>query len=100
MNCYPLFGLHPCPVYLHIPYYGENSIRPFKLASLAIKSTFYSVSLRVVYNTNCPLNGTVKDATHDLKNVVYIFKCYCENDYEGRTSQSFHVRREQYVKKI
>ena len=80
---------------------GENSIRLAKQASLAIKSTFNSVSLRVVYNTNRPLNGIVKDATptHDLSNVVYIFKCHCGNDYVGRTSQRFHVRREQHVTK-
>ena len=101
MNRLPFFGPHPCPVYLRLPYMGENSIGLAKQASLAIKSTFNSVSLRVVYNTNRPLNGIVKDATptHDLSNVVYIFKCHCGNDYVGRTSQRFHVRREQHVTK-
>ena len=71
----------------------ENSIRLAKQASLAIKSTLNSVLLRGVYNTICPLNGIVKDATltHDLSNVVYILKCYCRNDYVCRTSQRFHV---------
>ena len=43
----------------------------------------------------------MKDATktHDLSNVVYIFKCNCVNDYVGRTSQRFHIRREQHVTK-
>ena len=102
MNCLPSFGPHPCPVYLRLPYMGENSIRLAKQASLAIKSTFNSVLLRVVYNTNCPLNGIVKDATptHDLSNVVYIYKCHCGNDYIGRTSQRFHVRREQHLPSI
>ena len=102
MNCLPSFGPHSCPVYLSIPYTGENSIRLAKQASLAIKSTFNSVLLRVVYNTNCPLNGIVKDATptHDLSNVVYIYKCHCGNDYIGRTSQRFHVRREQHLPSI
>ena len=102
MNSLPSFGPHPCPVYFHLPYMCENSIRLAKQASLAIKSTFNSVLLRVVYNTNCPLNGIVKDATptHDLSNVVYIYKCHCGNDYIGRTSQRFHVRREQHLPSI
>ena len=80
---------------------GENSIRIDKQASLAIKTNFNSVSLRVLYNTNRPINGIVKDATptHDLSNVVYIFKCHCGNDYVGRVSQRFHVTREQHVGK-
>ena len=78
---------------------GKNSIRLAKQASLAIKSTFLNVSLRVVYNTNRLLNRIVKDATptYDLSNVVYIFKCHCKNDYVGRTSQRYHVRREQHI---
>ena len=89
MNCLPSFGQHPCPVYFHLPYICENSIRLAKQASLAIKSSFNSVLLRVVYNTNCPLNEIVKDATptHDLSNVVYVYKCHCRNDYIGQTSQ-------------
>ena len=41
----------------------------------------------------------VATKTHDLSNVVYIFKCNCGNDYVGRTSQRFHIRREQHVTK-
>ena len=54
-----------------------------------------------MYNTNRPLNGTVKDATptHDISNVEYISKWHCGNDYVDRTSQRFHVRREQHVTK-
>ena len=101
MNCLPSFGPHPCPVYLRLPYIGENSIGLAKQASLAIKSTFNSVSSCVVYNTNRPLNWIVKDATptHDLNNVVCIFKCHCGNCYIGWTSQRFHVRQEQHVTK-
>ena len=54
-----------------------------------------------MYNINRPLNGIVKDATptHDLSNVVYIYKFHCRNDYLGQISQRFHVRREQHVTK-
>ena len=47
------------------------------------------------------LYGIVKDATktHDLSNVVHIFKYNCVNDYVVRTSQRFHIRREQHVTK-
>ena len=101
MKRLPSFGQHPCQIYLRIPYIGENSIRLVKQASLAIKSTFNSVSLLNLYNINRPLNGIVKDATstHDLSNLVYMFKCHCGNDYVGRTSLLFHVRREQNVTK-
>ena len=101
INHLPSFSPHPCPVYLRLSYMGDNSIRLVKQASLAIKFFFSSVSLRVVYNTNRPLNGIVKDATptHELSNVVNIFKCHCGSDYVGRTSQRFHVRREQHVTK-
>ena len=53
-----------------------------------------------MYNTNRPLNGILKDATptYDLIYVAYIFKCHCENDHVGRTSQHFHVRREQHIR--
>ena len=52
-------------------------------------------------NTNRSLNGIVKDATapHELSNVVYVFSCHCRNDCVGRTSQQFHVKREQHVTK-
>ena len=101
MNSLPIFGPHPCPVYLRLPYMGVNSVRLARQASQAIKSSFNSVLLRVVFNTNRPLNGIVKDATppHELSNVVYVFSCHCGNDYVGRTSQRFHVRREQHVTK-
>ena len=101
MNCLPSFGPHPCPVYLHLPYMGENSIRLAKQPSLVLKSTFLSLSLRVVYNTNRRLNGIVKDftPTHDLSNIVYIFKCHWGNDQVGQKSQRFHVRQERHVSK-
>ena len=47
--------------------------------------------------------GITKDATptHDLNSAVYIFKYKKNggNDYVGRTSQRFYVRREQHVTK-
>ena len=65
------------------------------------KIVLEKIVLRAVYNTDRPLNRIVKDATatHDLSNVVYIWKFYCGNDYVSRTSQRFHVSREQHVTK-
>ena len=34
-----------------------------------------------------------------ISNVVYVFSCHCRNDCVGRTSQQFHVKREQHVTK-
>ena len=62
INHLPSFGPHRCPVYLRLPYISENSVRLAKQSLLAIKSTFNSVSLRVLCNTNCPLKAIVKDA--------------------------------------
>ena len=80
---------------------GVNSVRLARQASQAIKSSYNSVLLSVVYNTNHTLNGIVKDATptHKLINVVYVFSCHCRNDHVGHTSQRFHVRRKQHVTK-
>ena len=80
---------------------GLTSIRLARQASQAIKSSYNSVLLCVVYNTNRLLNGIDKDATfpHKLRNVLYVFSIHCGNDYVGRTSQRFHVRREQHVTK-
>ena len=80
---------------------GVSSTRLAKQSSKAIKTSFNIGLLRVVYNTNRPLNGIVKDAKppRELSNVVYVFICHCGNEYVGRTSQRFHVRREQYVPK-
>ena len=79
-----IFVPHPFPVYIRLPYMGVNSIR---IASQIIKSSFSSASLDVVYNTNRPLNGIVKDATpaHELSKVVYVFSYHCRNDYADRT---------------
>ena len=63
MDSLSIFDPHPCQVYLRLPYMGVNYVRLAKQASQAIKSSYNSVSLRVVYNTNRPLNGIVKDAT-------------------------------------
>ena len=65
---------------------GVTSIRLAKQASQAIKSSFNSVSLGVVYNSDRPRYVIVKDDTpsYELSNVVYVFSCHCGNDYVGR----------------
>ena len=80
---------------------GLNSDRLARQASQAIKSSYNSVSLRVVYNTNRLLKEIVKEATpsFELSNVVYMLSCHCGNNYIGHTFQSFHVRLKQHVTK-
>ena len=70
---------------------GVNSVRLARQTSQANKSSYNSISLRVVYNTNRPLNGIVKYATapQELNNVIYVFSCHCGNDLVGRISQKF-----------
>ena len=43
----------------------------------------------IFYNSVKRAVGVVHN-THDLSNVVYIFKFHCGNNYVGRTSQRFH----------
>ena len=62
---------------------------------------FNIVVLRVVYNTNRPVTGVVKDATpaHKLSNVVYMYICHCVKNYIACTSQRFHDRSKKDVTK-
>jgi hypothetical protein len=87
------------PVYLHLPYIGPVSNRFEKQAVNAVQNTFDSVRLRVIFRTRRPLNGIVKDVSPitDNNNVIYQFKCHCDSEYIGRTSQRFHIRRDQHV---
>ena len=101
INSLPIFGPHSCSVYIRLPCIWVNSIRLARQVLQSIMSSFNSVSLCGVYNTNRSFNGIVKDATptHDLNNLVYVFICHCGNNYVGRTSQRFHVRWEQHITK-
>ena len=66
-----------------------------------VGNTYGAVKLRIAHLTKKPMNGISKDVTpvQQKHNVIYHFKCHCDSDYVGRTSQRFHIRRDQHVTK-
>ena len=93
------FGPAKCPVYLRLPFIGPITARFEKQLKSAVNNTFGSVRLRVVYQTKKPLSGIRKDYSpiQEMNNTIYYFKCHCDSEYIGRSSQRFHRRREQHI---
>ena len=81
---------------------GPNILSAILLDKHVINSTLVVVNLRISHFTWKPLNATFKYVSHDPQNdnVIYQFKCHCDSTYIGRTSQRFHLRRDQHVSKI
>ena len=96
-----VIGPKKCPIYLRLPYIGTVSPRYEKSISSAVEKTFGSVRMRVIFTTQTPFNGRIKDPApiHGKSNVVYHFQCHCDSAYIGRTTQRFHKRRDQHVPK-
>jgi hypothetical protein len=94
-------GPAKCPVYvyLRLPYIGPVTSRFENQLNRVVHQTFDSVRLRVIYQTNKPLSGICKDVTpiHERNNTIYYFKCHCDSEYIGRTSQRLHRRRDEHV---
>ena len=92
-------GPNNCPVYLRLPYLGKVAKFLKNKVKETINSTFGAVNLRISHFTR--LNGIFKDVTPDPEKnkVIYRFKCHCESVYIGRTSQTFHLRKDQCITK-
>ena len=90
-----------CPVYLHIPWIGNVSMRFEKQITSAVKRCFFSVEPRVIFNTRRLLPAIKKDVlpSHHHSNVIYQFLCHCDSRYVGRTSQRLEERIKQHVPK-
>ena len=95
-------GPEKCPVYLKLPWIGNESSKFENQNSKAITSCFYDVKPRVVYNTRVMLPSAKKDSipTTQKSCVLYEFSCQCEARYVGRTTQRLADRREQQVPTI
>ena len=93
------FGPDKCPVYIRLPYIGPVSARFENHLKVRVEKTFKSVRLKVVYKTQQLNYGLPKDVspTTERNNVIYHYKCHCNSEYVGRTSQRFHQRRDQHV---
>ena len=95
------YGPMKCSVYLRLPYLGKEMLSVEKNIKSVVNSTFRSVNLRISHFTRKPLNGIYKDVSTDLEKskIIYKFKCHCDSEYIGRTSQRFHIRISQHVSK-
>ena len=95
VNCFFV----PSKVYLRLPYLDSvSSFLEDKVKDI-VGNTYGAVKLRIAHLTKKPLNGISKDVTpvQEKHNVVYHFKYQCDGDYVGKTSQRFHIRRDQCV---
>ena len=94
-------GPSNCPIYLRLQYLGKEATTLEKNVKNTVNSTFRSVQPRISHFTRKPLNRIYKDVTADLEKneVIYKFKFYCDSVYTSRTSQRFHIRRDQHILK-
>ena len=88
-NLNPVHTAKKCPIYLHIPWIGNVSMKFQKQITSAVKRCFFSVEPRVVFTTRQLLPATKKDVlpSHHQNNVIYQFVSHCDSRYIGRTSQ-------------
>ena len=99
LNSNPVHTVEKCPVYLHIPWIGNVSMKFEKQIRSAVKRCFFSVEPRVIFTTRQLLPATNKDLlpSHHHSNVIYQFVCHCDSQYVGRTSQRLEERIKQHV---
>ena len=95
----PVHTVEKCPVYLHIPWIGNVSMKFEKQITSAVKRCFFSVEPRVIFNTRQLLPVIKKDVlpSHHHSNVIYQFVCHCDSRYVGRTSQRLEEQIKQHV---
>ena len=99
LNSNPVHTVKKCPVYLHIPWIGNVSMKFEKQIMSAVKRCFFSVKPRVIFNTRQLLPAIKKDVlpSHHHSNIIYQFLCHCDSRYVGRTSQRLEERIKQHV---
>ena len=99
LNSNPVHTVEKCPVYLHIPWIRNVSMKFEKQILSAVKCCFFSVEPRLILNTRQLLPAIKKDVlpSHHHNNVIYQFVCHCGGRYVGRTSQRLEERIKQHV---
>ena len=76
LNFNSVHRVEKCPIYLHIPWIGNVSMKLEKqITSAADKRCFFSVEPRVIFTTRQLLPATKKDVlpSHYHSNVIYQF---------------------------
>ena len=76
-------GPKKCPVYLKLPWMGENSLKFERKIKLSINNCFGAVQPRVIFSTRQILPAIHKDVlpTFQQSNVVYEYVCHCDSRY-------------------
>ena len=99
LNSNPVHTVEKCPVYLHIPWVGNVSMKFEKQITSAVKRCFFFVKPGVIFNTRQLLPAIKKDVLpfHHHSNVIYQFLCHCDSRYVGHTSQRLEERIKQHV---
>lgn len=96
----PMYGPQKCPVYLRLPWIGQQSIEVSKLVKSAINSTYNAVMLRSVFTSKQILPCSQKDVLPSLQssNIIYKFECaHCESVYVGKTTRRLQDRIAEHV---
>ena len=94
-------GRKKCPVYLHLPWPGNVSIRYEMQIKTAVKRCYFAVEPRIVHTSKQLLPAAQKDvppASHQ-SSIAYQFLCHCYSRYVGRTSQRLQQSIKQHVPK-
>ena len=91
--------MEKCPVYLHISWIGNVSMKFEKYITSAVKRCFFSVEPRVIFTTRQLLPTTKKDVlpSNHHRNVIYQFVCHCDSRYVGRRYQRLEEQIKQHV---
>ena len=99
LNPNPVHTVEKCPVYLHIPWVGNVSMKFEKQITFAVKRCFFPAEPRLIFNTRHLLPAIKKDVlpSHHHSNVVYQFVCHSDSRYVGRTSQRLGEQIKQHV---
>ena len=88
-----------CPVYLHISWIGNVSMKFKKQITSAVKCCFFSVKPCVIFTTQQLLPETKNDVlpSHHHSNVIYQFVCHCDSWYVGCMPQRLEEQIKQHV---
>ena len=88
-------------VRVRLPYIGPVSRRFDKQIVHTVQSTYPAVKLQVMFITEVSFRGFAKDIspTIDKNNSIYRFRCHCDSDYVGKSTQRLHKRINQHVPK-
>ena len=94
-------GPKKCPVYLHLPWLGNVSMRYEMQIKTVVKRCYSAFETCIVYTTKQLLPAAKKDVlpAFHRSNIVYQFLYHCDSRYVGRPSQRLQQRIKQHVPK-